>query len=471
MNELTISLDTKSKIPLYEQIYRYIRRDIRDGRIGSGEKLPSTRALSKHLEISRSTVELAYEQLLSEGYLEAEPCRGYFVAEIEGLYQLRSPVRQAEQKSKDPQKEYRYDFTPSGVDLNSFPYNTWRKLSKECLQDDRAELFRLGDPQGEQGLRSAICNYLHQARGVNCTPEQIIVGAGNDYLLMLLTMVIGREHKVALENPTYVQAYRLFEQLSYDVCTVDMDAKGMNVGQLEASGADIAFVMPSHQYPLGIVMPIKRRMELLRWAENDGLEGRPRYIIEDDYDSEFRYKGKPIPALQGSDSNGKVIYTGTFSKSLAPSIRMSYMVLPEHILKIYQEKCRFISSTVSKVDQMILQKFMEEGYYERHLNKTRALYKNRHDVLISSLRKMKEILEISGENAGVHLLLHFKTDDSEKDLIEKAAKQGVRVYGLSEYCVKDNEDSTGKAVILLGYANMNEERIRAAVQLLCKAWK
>ena len=195
------------------------------------------------------------------------------------------------------------------------------------------------------------------------------------------------------------------------------------------------------------------------------------FIIEDDYDSEFRYKGKPIPALQGSDSNGKVIYTGTFSKSLAPSIRMSYMVLPEHILKIYQEKCRFISSTVSKVDQMILQKFMEEGYYERHLNKTRALYKNRHDVLISSLRKMKEILEISGENAGVHLLLHFKTDNSEKDLIEKAAKQGVRVYGLSEYCVKDNEDSTGKAVILLGYANMNEERIRVAVQLLCKAWE
>ena len=288
MNELTMNLKTDSKVPLYEQIYNYIKSDIQNGRISYGEKLPSTRALARHLEISRSTAELAYEQLLSEGYIESEPCRGYFVAEIEGLYQLRSPVRQAEQKSKDPQKEYRYDFTPSGVDLNSFPYNTWRKLSKECLQDDRAELFRLGDPQGEQGLRSAICNYLHQARGVNCTPEQIIVGAGNDYLLMLLTMVIGREHKVALENPTYVQAYRLFEQLSYDVCTVNMDAKGMNVGQLEASGADIAFVMPSHQYPLGIVMPIKRRMELLRWAKNDGLEGRPRYIIEDDYDSEFR---------------------------------------------------------------------------------------------------------------------------------------------------------------------------------------
>lgn len=471
MNELTISLDTKSKIPLYEQIYRYIRRDIRDGRIGSGEKLPSTRALSKHLEISRSTVELAYEQLLSEGYLEVEPCRGYFVAEIEGLYQLRSPVRQAEQRSKDPQKEYRYDFTPSGVDLNSFPYNTWRKLSKECLQDDRAELFRLGDPQGEQGLRSAICNYLHQARGVNCTPEQIIVGAGNDYLLMLLTMVIGRGHKVALENPTYVQAYRLFEQLSYDVCTVDMDAKGMKVGQLEESGADIAFVMPSHQYPLGIVMPIKRRMELLRWAENDAEDGRARYIIEDDYDSEFRYKGKPVPALQGYDNQECVIYIGTFSKSIAPAIRMSYLVLPKPLLQRYHENCGFLSSTVSRVDQLILQKFIEDGYYERHLNKMRALYKNRHDVLLACLKKMGDSFRISGEHAGVHLLLRFEDDRKEEELIRKAKESGIRVYGLSQYCIKPDKNEEGQATILLGYANMSEEAIREAAALLKTAWK
>ena len=289
-------------------------------------------------------------------------------------------------------------------------------------------------------------------------------------VFFLLGMILGREHVVAFENPTYKQAYRLFRGLAYETVPVSMDKNGMKVTELSDSGADIAYVTPSHQYPTGIIMPIGRRMELLKWANAE----EDRYIIEDDYDSEFRYKGKPIPALQGSDSNGKVIYTGTFSKSLAPSIRMSYMVLPEQILEIYQEKCRFISSTVSKVDQMILQKFMEEGYYERHLNKTRALYKNRHDVLISSLRKMKEILEISGENAGVHLLLHFKTDDSEKDLIEKAAKQGVRVYGLSEYYVKDHEageDSLRKAVILLGYANLNEEKIRAAVQLLCEAWK
>ncbi len=471
MNELTISLDAKSKIPLYEQIYRYIRQDIREGRIHSGEKLPSTRALSKYLEVSRSTVELAYEQLLSEGYLEAEPCRGYFVAEIEGLYQLQAQREPSDSKKEKPKKKYRYDFTPNGVDLNSFPYNTWRKLSRECLQDDRAELFRLGDPQGEWGLRNAICNYLHQARGVNCTPEQIIVGAGNDYLLMLLTTVIGQRHKVALENPTYVQAYRLFEQLSYDVCTVDMDTKGMKIGQLEASGADVAFVMPSHQYPLGIVMPIKRRMELLKWAESGSSDGKERYIIEDDYDSEFRYKGKPVPALQGYDRNGRVIYIGTFSKSIAPAIRMSYLVLPKSLLERYRKNSSFLSSTVSRVDQLILQKFIEEGYYERHLNKMRALYKNRHDILLSALKKMGDMFLISGEHAGVHLLLEFQDGRNEEELIRQAEEEGICVYGLSRYCVKEEKKQHDRATILLGYANMNEEAIREAAVLLERAWR
>ncbi|RHR29534.1 PLP-dependent aminotransferase family protein [Clostridium sp. AF19-22AC] len=465
MNELTINLQPKSEIPLYEQIYNYIKKDIQCGRILSGEKLPSTRSLSKYLEVSRSTVELAYEQLLSEGYVEAEPCRGYFASQIEELYQLKPASGEI---AAEPQKEkrvYPYDFTPNGVDLKSFPYNAWRKLSRECLLDDRAEMFRLGEPQGEYGLRSAICGYLHQARGVNCRPEQIIVGAGNDYLLMLLTTVIGQEHKVALENPTYKQAYRLFKNLSYEVCTVDMDEKGMEIAKLTASQADIAFVMPSHQYPLGIVMPIKRRMSLLKWAN----EQEGRYIIEDDYDSEFRYKGKPIPALQGYDNHDKVIYMGTFSKSIAPAIRMSYMVLPGPLLELYRERSSFLSSTVSKVDQMILEKFIEDGYYERHLNKTRALYKNRHDTLLGSLKNLQDRCEISGENAGVHLLLHFRNTMKETELMERAAARGVKVYGLSEYFIGPHKND--QATILLGYANMNEEKIQEAVRILDEVWR
>lgn len=465
MYELTINLRQRDKTPLYEQIYEYIRDEIREGRIASGEKLPSTRALSRHLDVSRSTVELAYEQLLSEGYIESQPYRGYFVSQIDGLYQIRPARAEDGAKSGREPEKYPYDFTPNGVDLKSFPYNTWRKLSKECLMDDRAELFRLGCPQGEPELRRAISSYLHQARGVNCTPEQIIVGAGNDYLMMLLCAVLGSRHRVALENPTYRQAYRLFANLSCDVCTVDMDEKGMRVDELEKSGADIAFVMPSHQYPLGTVMPIRRRTELLRWADRkDG-----RYIIEDDYDSEFRYKGKPIPALQGYDGNGKVIYIGTFSKSIAPAIRMSYLVLPPSLCEIYRKRWEFISSTVSKVDQLILQKFIEEGYYERHLNKMRALYRSRHDVLLSELKDMGGDFAISGENAGVHLLLRFQDGRSEEELIRLAVAKGVKVYGLSGYDV-DGTQNTEDAVILLGYANLDENRIREAVRLLKEAW-
>lgn len=463
MNELTIDLKANSKTPLYEQIYAYIRNDIRKNYLKSGDRLPSTRALAKHLEISRSTVELAYEQLESEGYIESAPYKGFFVAQIEELYELNVVPPKTSRVNTAKADAYCYDFTPNGVDLKSFPYGTWRKISKEVLMDDQAELFRLGDSQGEYGLRKAICNYLHQARGVNCEPEQIIVGAGNDYLLMMLGSILGNESRIAVENPTYKRAYRIFQNMSFEVKTVEMDGSGMNVEHLRQSGCNIAFVMPSHQYPLGIVMPIKRRMELLHWA----AEADNRYIIEDDYDSEFRYKGKPIPALQGVDVGGKVVYMGTFSKSIAPAIRMSYMVLPESLMELYAKKNQFLHSTVSKVDQLVVEQFIEGGYYERHLNKMRALYKSRHDVLLSCLKQMGDYFTISGENAGVHLLLQLKNGMSEEEFIERAKALEIQVYGLSEYYITI-PNQRYQPTVLLGYANMSEEKIIEASKLLKK---
>ena len=459
MNELTMNLKSHSKIPLYEQIYGYIKTDIQSGRIGYREKLPSTRALSKHLEVSRSTVELAYEQLLSEGYIEAEPYRGYFVAQTEELYCFKKE-RVQPALPKEEKKKYRYDFSPNGVDLRSFPYNAWRKLSKDILMDDRTELFRSGDSKGEYGFREAIGSYLHQARGVNCSPDQIIVGAGSDYILMLLSMVLGKEHRIAFEDPAYKQAYRMANALSYETVPVSLDKNGMMVSALEESGADIAYVTPSHQYPTGTVMPINRRMELLRWA----LKGEGRYIVEDDYDSEYRYKGKPIPALQGYDAHEKVVYLGTFSRSVAPAIRLSYMVLPQPLMEEYERKNGFVHTTVSKVDQLIMQRFLEEGYYERHLNKTRALYKSRHDLLLDGLKPMSDILTVSGEHAGVHLLLTFRNGMTEEELIKRAAKEEIRVYGLSDYRIRETGEE--KPTILLGYANLTEEQIRDAVKIL-----
>ena len=464
MNELTMNLKTDSKTPLYEQIYTYIKRDIQNGRIACGEKLPSTRALSKHLEVSRSTVELAYEQLLSEGFIESAPCRGFFTAQIDELYHLGEPRRTS--GKKEPEKEkYKYDFSPNGVDLKSFPYNVWRKLSKDILMDDKVELFRSGEPQGEYGFRNAVCNYLYQARGVNCAPEQIVIGAGSDYIVMLLAVILGRDHKIAFEDPTYKQVYRLVNSLSYETVPVPMDKNGLRVDRLLESGADIAYVTPSHQYPTGIVMPMKRRMELLRWAN----EAEGRYIIEDDYDSEFRYKGKPIPALQGYDGNGRVIYLGTFSKSIAPAIRLSYMVFPRPLMERYRRQHSFINSTVSKVDQMIVQRFLEEGYFERHLNKMRAMYKGRHDTLIESLKCFSEKCTISGEHAGVHLLLTCKGNVTEEELIERAKREKIRVYGLSDYRILSQEEE--KPTILLGYANLTEAQIQEAIRLLAGCWK
>lgn len=464
MNELTINLKTNSKIPLYEQIYTYIKSDIQTGRIPYGEKLPSTRALSKYLEVSRSTVELAYEQLLSEGYIESEPYKGFFVAPVEELYHLK-PANLPVLPKEGLKESCLFDFTPNGVDLKSFPYHVWRKLSKDILIDDRTELFRSGNSQGEYGFRAAVCNYLYQARGVNCSPEQIIIGAGSDYILMLLGIILGGGHRIAFEDPAYKQAYRLIQSLSYDTVPIELDKYGMKISGLRESGADIAYVTPSHQYPTGLIMPMKRRLELLKWADTEA----GRYIIEDDYDSEFRYKGKPIPALQGYDRKDKVIYLGTFSKSIAPAIRLSYMVLPEVLLEVYKKKYRFINTTVSKVDQLIVQKFIEEGYYERHLNKTRAMYKSRHDVLIEELRPLLDICRISGEHAGVHLLLTFKDGRTEEELIAAAAERGIRVYGLSDYQIR--KEAAHEATILLGYANLTETQIREAVGLLIECWK
>lgn len=465
MNELTFNLKVNGKVPLYEQIYSYIKENIQNGKFPYGEKLPSTRALSKYLEVSRSTVELAYEQLVSEGYIEAVSYKGYFVAQIEELYHFEKAKSVDTEEGGEEARSYPYDFTPSGIESDSFPYNIWRKISREVLLDDTLELFRAGDSKGEYSFRKTICNYLYQARGVNCQPSQIIVGAGNDYLLMLLCTLLQRETVVGVENPAYKQAYHLFQSQAFRTVPILMDRSGMRVDELRNSGASVAYVTPSHQYPTGVVMPIRRRLELLGWAE----EQNDRYIIEDDYDSEFRYKGKPIPALQGYDRNGKVIYMGTFSKSITPGLRMSYMVLPERLLRQFEKKGRFLHGTVSKTDQYVVQKFIEKGHFERHLNKSRALYKSRHDQLVNGLRPLQQVCRISGEHAGVHLLLTFQNGKTEEELVTLALKKGIRVYGISEYIIGEAEKSA--PTILLGYATLSEEKIREACKVLCEIWK
>lgn len=461
MDDLIIPLDASAREPLYEQIYHYIKNEIRNGSLPYHGRLPSTRALARHMQISRSTVDMAYAQLTAEGYLEAVPYKGYFVAPMDGLYVTPPQPERPERQMSPGREPYRFDFSPRGIDLQSFPYSIWRKLTRNALMDGRRELFELGDPKGDYALREIICQYLHQARGVSCSPEQMIIGAGNEYLLMRLSQLLPSGCRMAMENPTYRQAYRILRGLGHEVIPIPVDECGMDIGKLKESGAMLSYVMPSHQYPLGIVMPIRRRMELLAWAS----EGE-RYIIEDDYDSEFRYRGKPIPSLQGVDRKDRVIYIGTFSKCVAPAIRISYMVLPHSLMERFGS-FNYYSSTVSRIDQAVMADFIRGGYFERHLNRMRAIYKGKHDVLLGALKDIGNFA-VSGENAGLHILLTAQ-DRAEEELIELAGRQGVRVYGLSDYDITGS--GSGHKTVVLGYANMTEEEIREGVLRLREAWK
>lgn len=465
MNELTIPLKEDGKEHLYQQIYNYIKNEIRKGSLSAGQRLPSTRRLAEHLQVSRSTVDFAYGQLLSEGYIESRPYKGHFVCEITKLYHP-APVSDREEETLK-EASAAYDFSPNGIDITAFPFSTWKRISKDVLMDEERDVFELGASKGDQRLREAICGYLHGSRGVECTPGQIIVGAGNDYLLMLLQKILGTAQRVAVENPAYMRAARIFASGGYEVTPVDLDENGMRIDLLKKSRARIAYITPSHQFPTGVVMPIGRRMEILSWAK----EGEERYIIEDDYDSEFRYKGMPIPSMQASDGEGKVIYLGTFSKSIAPAIRISYMVLPKPLLNIYEEKLWFISSTVSRIDQAILYRFMEDGYFERYLNKMRKLYKGKHDLLLERLKPFKKAFRIRGEYAGLHILLEDRRGWSEKEIIEAAEKEECRVYGMGGYMLKEPEQGGGPGTVIVGYAALTEEQIIEGTDRLKKAWR
>ena len=457
---------TKTDGPLYKCLYECIKNDISQGKLSSGEKMPSKRTLAKNLGVSTITVENAYDQLIGEGYMFARPKRGYFIADVSDIRVIKAPV-QKELSIKLPpeQDESIFDFSSNRTDSGNFPFSIWAKLMRETISLREQELLSVSPCGGVRELREAIASHLSSFRGMNVDPDQIIVGAGTEYLYGLLVKLLGTDKVYCVEDPGYKKISQIYECNNAKCLPVQMDEQGISVELIKKANAQIAHISPTHHFPTGITMPVNRRYELLAWAN----ESSDRYIIEDDYDSEFRYKGKPIPALQGYDAEDKVIYLGTFSKSIAPAIRLSYMVLPKDILKAYRKKGSFVNSTVSKVDQTIVQHFIEEGYYERHLNKTRALYKNRHDVLIEALKPLGDICEISGEHAGVHILLTFKNGQKERNLIEKAKKADIRVYGLSDYRIRKDEKE--KATILLGYANMREEDIKEAVAILNQCWR
>lgn len=465
---LTYIFDNASQMPMYEQLYRFIRTEIENGRLHSEEKLPSKRQLAAHLKISIITVGAAYAQLVAEGYLRAVPKSGYFVQPFEGsLPEKTSASVQVPLRQQEEQERHTYDFKTNVVDTNLFPFAIWAKLAREVLSESSHELLNVTHPQGALALRKEIADYLYNFRGIKASADQIVVGAGSEYMLGLLIQLLGRKSVYALENPGYSKIHKIFTSNDVRAVPVCLDDQGLSVDCLRHTSANIVHVTPSHQFPLGIIMPVRRRISLLNWAR----ESSDRYILEDDYDSEFRFSGHPIPALQGLDSAGKVIYTNAFTKSLAPSLRISYMVLPPQLLERYHERFMFYSCTVPNFEQYTLCKFMNRGYFERHLSRMRNAYKERRDLFIAAVgqSKLAGVVDLIGYDAGLHLLMRINNGMDEEQLVAAAKAEGVRVYGLSEY-YSFPTGNCPKATIVIGYSGFQSRDLSTAVERLDKAW-
>lgn len=459
-------LDKHLKKPLYIQLYQYFKEEIRSGRIPSFKRLPSIRQLAGDLHISKTTIQWAYQQLLAEGYIESKERSGFYVVEMESQ-PFGHIFGSSEQPIPSPSEETEivYDFYMSHIDVDHFPFQKWKTSLNQTMLSDPKELLFYGDRQGELELRIAISSYLRQSRAVNCFADQLVLGAGTQTLARLLCHLIGHEEqKVAMEEPGYEGVRHVFQLLGFQVIPIPLEEDGLNVDELHKSGAKVVYITPSHQFPLGMVMPVAKRMKLLKWAEENG-----GLIIEDDYDGEFRYHGKPIPSLQGLDVNGNVVYVGTFSKSLMPAVRMSYAVLPERLLTLYQHSYQGYDQTVSRLHQKTLQLFMESGEWERHLRRMKKIYQKKHDILLQTIHHvMNGSVHVTGQNAGLHVVIKINSDKTADELVHIAKTSGVQVYSTTNNWVYKQKEET--PLILLGFGGLSIEEIQEGIERLHEAW-
>lgn len=450
--------------PLYEQLYKAISGQIAQGRIAPGEKMPGKRSLAGTLALSVNTVDTAYQQLAAEGWLEVRPRSGFYAMKYD------APLYSAAQSPKpipteEPAPSFRYDLSTGAVDTGLFPFHRWGRIQRELLYD-RPELLAYGHPQGDRELREEIAGYLLTYRGVDCTPDQLVVGAGVEYLLGLLGRLLGGA-AAALEDPGYKRTRTILQNSGLRCVPVPVDQLGMDPAALQESGASVVYLTPSHQFPTGAVMPVGRRAAILKWAE----EKPGRIIIEDDYDSEFRFRIRPLPSLQGmAGQDGRVIYLATFSRSLAPGIRIAYMVLPRWLMQRFQTAFEGYSSTVSRFEQQTLRVFLQDGHYLRHLARARSQYLARMQALTGALEQVfgPGRLSFLGHHTGIHLLLTLKDGPGEAAMVASARAAGVRLSGLSEYSIGSAPipDNT----VVLGYGGLADKDIEALALTLRQAW-
>lgn len=460
---LTYTLDAQAKIPLYEQLYRAIKTDITKGILRSQDKLPSKRSLAKHLGVSIVTVETSYQQLRAEGYIYSQAKKGFFVADIKSQ---RPMVRKTARLVSLPKT--RSDDTSPSLNLSNnqtnpetFPFATWSKLLRQVLNNHQTELMQASPSQGLWELRQAIAQHLNDYRGMVVDPRQIVIGAGTEYLYTLLIQLLGLDKTVAVEEPSYPKITKIYRQFNITQVPIAMEKDGLSVAQLQKSKADIVHLSPSHQFPTGAILSVSKRYDLLSWASQGD-----HYIIEDDYDSEFRFQGLPIPSLQEIDCSGRVIYINTFSKSLASTLRMSYMILPPQLLEVFEKKLSFYANTVSNLEQYTLAAFIQEGYFDKHLNRMRLFYQKKRDELITCLKAspLKDYISIHEQESGLHFIMTIDSHLSEDAICQKSRQKGLQLTPISHYYQHHTPQSTNAFIV--NYANITAPQIEQIIQML-----
>lgn len=463
---LTYALENRGTDTLYEYLYKQIKTDILSKKLVAGERLPSKRLLAKNLNVSTITVENAYSQLVAEGYIYSIPKSGYYVTDISADLMKPLPERPAKQFEKPKEKKtYFADFASNSTVEDAFPFSIWSKLLKEVMAENSKELMSRSPSKGVYELRSAVAGYLYQFRGMDVKPEQVIIGAGTEYLYGLIIQLLGYDKCYAVEDPGYQKISRIYQAQNVCCKFVAMDENGINMEALEESGADVLHISPAHHFPTGLVTPVSRRYELLSWASRKDN----RYIIEDEYDSEFRLVGKPVPTLESIDVGEKVIYINTFSKSLSSTIRISYMVLPESLMRRYDEMLSFYACTVSNIEQYTLARFITDGCLEKHINRMRNYYREQRDLVLACIKKYMnpDKIRIREENSGLHFLLEIDTNYSDERLWNNAEARDIHISFLSQYY--RNTENARYHTLVINYSGIMPEHIEEAVRRLIES--
>ena len=455
---LTYELKKRPGVPLYEALYRAIRDDILSGRLQPGEKLPARRALAEHLEVSRITVEAAYNQLLAEGYLRSQERVGCFVEDVARPDAgARCTVTSAPEPEPAP---WPVDLTGDGAGA-FFPFSVWMRLQREVMLDYGERLLSKVPNLGCYPLRQAISEHLRGFRGMEVRPENILIGAGTDFLYNLLIQLLGRDKVCALEEPGYGKIRRIYAAGGVRCLSAPVDREGICLEGLD--GAQVLHTTPLHHFPTGVVTSPARRSALLEWV----AAAPDRYLIEDDYDSEFRFDAHPVPALCSLDSTGRVIYMNSFSKTLAPSIRISYMILPDALMERFRRELGFYGCTVPSFEQYTLARFLSRGYFEKHINRMRKLYRARRNRVLQVLRAcpLAHRITVQEQDAGLHFLLRVDTELSGRQLVERCAGCGIRVRTLAEY-YHDLAPEGADKTLVINYSALDDEALPAALERL-----